>query len=47
MNDRLYLVNTAGEGELEQEQVVCLDANTGKKLWQYRCGLPRFWPIAL
>ena len=36
MNDRLYLVNTAGEGELEQEQVVCLDANTGKKLWQYR-----------
>ncbi len=36
LNDSLYLVNTAGEGELEQEQVVCLDANTGKTIWQYR-----------
>ena len=36
MGDRLFLVNSAGEGETEQEQVVCLDANTGKTLWQYR-----------
>ena len=26
LGDRLYLVNIAGEGETEQEQVVCLDA---------------------
>src|SRR5881396_478611 len=36
MNGHLYLVNTAGEGATEQEQVVCLDANTGKVVWQYR-----------
>ena len=36
MGDRLYLVNIAGEGETEQEQLVCLDANSGKTLWQYR-----------
>src|SRR5437867_6865171 len=36
MNGRIFLVNTAGEGATEQEQVVCLDANNGKVLWQYR-----------
>ncbi|PYV09026.1 MAG: hypothetical protein DMG07_24175, partial [Acidobacteria bacterium] len=34
--DRLYIVNSAGEGELEQEQLISLDANTGKTLWRER-----------
>ena len=36
MEDRLYMVNVADEGEQEQERVLCLDANTGKKIWEYR-----------
>jgi outer membrane protein assembly factor BamB len=34
--DRVYLLNTAGEGETEQEQLLCLDANTGKTIWHQR-----------
>jgi outer membrane protein assembly factor BamB len=36
MGDRVYLQNTAGKGELEQERLMCLDANTGKVLWEHR-----------
>jgi outer membrane protein assembly factor BamB len=36
MNGRVYLINKAGEGITEQERVMCLDANTGKKLWEHR-----------
>lgn len=34
--DRVYLMSTAGKGESLQERVVCLDANTGKLLWDYK-----------
>jgi len=30
MDDRVYLQNTAEKGELEQERLICLNANTGK-----------------
>src|SRR5262249_16754054 len=36
MNGRVFLFNTAGEGESMQERVVCLDANTGKQIWEHR-----------
>ena len=36
MNNRVYLQNTAGKGELEQERVMCFDADTGKLLWEHR-----------
>lgn len=36
LNERVYLVNTAGKGETLQERVVCLDAGTGKLLWEHR-----------
>jgi outer membrane protein assembly factor BamB len=36
MGDRLYMLNAAGEGASMQEQVLCLDANTGRTLWNYR-----------
>jgi outer membrane protein assembly factor BamB len=36
MNGRVYLNNRAGEGVHEQERVMCLDAATGKKLWEHR-----------
>jgi outer membrane protein assembly factor BamB len=36
MNGRVYLNNQAGEGIHEQERVMCLDASTGKKLWEKR-----------
>lgn len=32
--DRLYLQNTAGDAKTTQERVVCLDANTGKLIWE-------------
>ena len=34
--DRVYLYTTAGKGELLQEQLSCLDAVTGKVLWQQK-----------
>ncbi|MDQ3649852.1 MAG: PQQ-binding-like beta-propeller repeat protein, partial [Acidobacteriota bacterium] len=36
MGDRVFLQNVAGKGETLQERVMCLDANTGKPLWEHR-----------
>jgi len=36
MNGRVFMFNSAGEGESLQERVICLDAETGKKIWEYR-----------
>jgi outer membrane protein assembly factor BamB len=34
--DRLYLQNTSGAGELEQERLLCFNADTGRLLWEHR-----------
>jgi outer membrane protein assembly factor BamB len=39
MSGRLFLLNTAGEGETLQERVLCLDAESGRKIWEYRFNL--------
>ena len=36
MNGRVYLQNTAGAGETEQERLMCFNADTGKLLWEHR-----------
>lgn len=36
MGNRVYLQNTAGKGETEQERVMCFDADNGKLLWEHR-----------
>ena len=36
LGDHLYLQNTAESGEREQERILCLHADTGKLLWEYR-----------
>lgn len=36
MSNRVYLQNTAGKGEMEQERVMCFDADNGKLLWEHR-----------
>jgi outer membrane protein assembly factor BamB len=36
MGNRVYLQNTAGKGELEQERVLCFNADDGKLLWEHR-----------
>jgi outer membrane protein assembly factor BamB len=36
LGDHLYLQNTAGSGETEQEQLICFNADSGKKLWDYQ-----------
>ena len=36
VGNRVYLQNTAGKGELEQERVMCFDADTGTLLWEHR-----------
>jgi len=36
MNGRVYFNNRAGEGIREQERVMCLDADTGKVVWEHR-----------
>jgi outer membrane protein assembly factor BamB len=36
MGGRVFLFNTAGEGESMQERVMCLNANTGKLIWERR-----------
>ncbi len=36
MNGRLFVFNSAGEGETMQERVMALDAETGKVLWEYK-----------
>lgn len=39
MDGRVYLQNTAGKGELEQERLMCFNADTGKLLWEHRFNL--------
>src|SRR5438270_1149281 len=39
LGDHLYLENTAGRGETEQERLLCLNADTGKLLWEYKFNL--------
>ena len=34
MGDRVYLINTAGQGETLQERIICFNADTGKLLWE-------------
>jgi outer membrane protein assembly factor BamB len=36
LGDHLYLQNAAGEGEDLQEGLLCLSADTGELLWEYR-----------
>lgn len=36
MGNRVFLQNTAGKGELQQERVMCFDADTGKLIWEHR-----------
>ena len=36
LNDRIYLQNTAGKGETLQERIVCLNADSGKLIWEHR-----------
>jgi outer membrane protein assembly factor BamB len=36
MNGRVYINNQVGQGVNEQERVMCLDANTGRVLWEKR-----------
>jgi outer membrane protein assembly factor BamB len=36
LGNHVYLQNTAGKGELEQERVMCFNADTGKLLWEHR-----------
>lgn len=36
MGDRVFLFNSAGEGETMQERLMCLNADTGKLLWEHR-----------
>jgi outer membrane protein assembly factor BamB len=36
IGDRVYLLNTTGQGATLQERVMCLDALTGKTLWEHR-----------
>ena len=36
MDNRVYLQNTAGKGETEQERLMCFNADTGKLLWEHR-----------
>lgn len=39
LGDRVYLQNTVGTGAMIQERVLCLDANSGKVLWERRINL--------
>jgi outer membrane protein assembly factor BamB len=36
LNGRVYIINDAGEGVREQERVMCLEAASGKVLWEHR-----------
>ncbi|MGA2588420.1 MAG: PQQ-binding-like beta-propeller repeat protein [Bryobacteraceae bacterium] len=39
LGDHLYLENTFGKGETEQERLMCFNADTGKLLWEYKFNL--------
>src|SRR5919108_3654505 len=34
--DHLYLQNTSGSGAMEQERLMCFNADTGRLLWEHR-----------
>jgi outer membrane protein assembly factor BamB len=36
LNDRVYMISRAGEGQTQQERVVALDLNTGRIVWEHR-----------
>jgi outer membrane protein assembly factor BamB len=36
VGNHVYLQNTAGKGELEQERVMCFNVDNGKLLWEHR-----------
>ena len=36
MNNRVYIINRAGEGLNEQERVMCFDADSGKVIWEHK-----------
>lgn len=36
MNGQLYFINPVGEDITQQERIVCLDADTGKLLWEHK-----------
>ncbi|MGH9904888.1 MAG: PQQ-binding-like beta-propeller repeat protein, partial [Pyrinomonadaceae bacterium] len=36
MGDRVFIQNAVGKGEMLQERVLALDANTGKLVWEHR-----------
>ena len=36
MGDHVYVQNPSGRGSSLQERVMCLDANTGKLVWEYK-----------
>ena len=36
LGDRVYIQNTAGKGETLQERVMCLNADTGRMIWEYK-----------
>src|SRR5258708_6003913 len=36
LGDHPYVKNTASKGQTEQERIVCLNADTGKLLWEYK-----------
>jgi outer membrane protein assembly factor BamB len=35
-NNRVYIINRVGEGESQQERVMCFDAKDGKVLWEHK-----------
>lgn len=35
-NNRVYIINKAGEDQSQQERVMCLDAKDGKVLWEHK-----------
>src|SRR5688500_12172540 len=39
VGDHVYVQNPSGRGAELQERVMCLDANTGKMLWEYKFNL--------
>ena len=36
LGDHLYLENTSGARETEQERLLCFNADTGRLLWEYK-----------
>ena len=44
MNDKVYIVSKIGEGENEQERVICMDAKNGEVIWEHQFGI-FFTPI--